>query len=651
MTRSLFSFPVILWVFAFICALYPYNPWQLELFGASITLIFIWSVASLNKDLSKGWQVPQSWAHRFMGAFWLIAFLSLFVSDVINVSLMAFCFFSVMPLSFYFFTLNRDAEVIRTIGYCLAVIFSVLAVWALIQFFFFNMENKGAAHHPLANSNSLGALFNLAIFSGMGWLLIARENKEKWVATFFTALTFGGLIATSSRGAFFSFLIFAPMMVIFLWPQIKANKQYVCAFITLAVGFFLSSLLGEFESNRIITRTVDTFTLSQPDITNNRLIIWEGALALLKEYQWLGIGIGMFFLHYNQYRLPEEIQGVYHAHSDPFQFWIELGILGPIFFYAFLVAVFIRTVKAFRASDDKSLPALLLAPFFGLSAVTLHAHVTFNFYNLSILYGCSLLLAVWFLVTEKILGESRKLVQLPKNTPKPAGILLISLPFLFTAFLVLPYLVSENRVIQARKDLIAGDLDAFAKNTQLSHKLSGYKNYRAHLLGVTVPLTLLETAQEQMDKKRLESTVKQALYYLDRASAINPRSAAALFYKGRLKELAPSEFMPVNFGTSEAYYKQALTLDPTHLGARMALADFWRTKGDKDAALSLLEQGYRYRYSKSNVIEYYQKIAIAFLEAGRIEDHSMAMQRYRGALKRFQVNQAIEDETSTPFGH
>ena len=100
MTRTLFSLPVLLWLSAFICALYFNNAWQLELFGASVALVFLWSIALLQKGLKQGWQVPQSWAHRFMAAFWLLTFCSLFVSDVIQVSLMAFCFFSVMPLSF-----------------------------------------------------------------------------------------------------------------------------------------------------------------------------------------------------------------------------------------------------------------------------------------------------------------------------------------------------------------------------------------------------------------------------------------------------------------------------------------------------------------------------------------------------------------------
>ena len=637
MTRTLFSLPVLLWLSAFICALYFNNAWQLELFGASVALVFLWSIALLQKGLKQGWQVPQSWAHRFMAAFWLLTFCSLFVSVVIQVSLMAFCFFSVMPLSFYLFTLRDDHKsMIAMIGYVLAVIFAVLSVWALIQFFFFNVENRGAAHHPLANSNSLGALLNLAILSAIGWVIVANSVSEKWIATAMAILYFGGLIATSSRGAFFSLALCLPVLAICLKTEFFNHGRYLITIVVGSIALFFSSTLGDVETARIITRTVETVTLEKPDISNNRFNIWEGALAILKDNWLFGIGMGMFFLYYNEYRIPEEVKGVYHAHSDPLQFWVEMGVLGPVLFYALLIAVLIRTVKAYKAAPiDGHDRALLIIPFFALGAVTMHAHVTFNFYNLSILYGCGFLLAVWYLASEKILGKSRKEVLMPEKVNNSSGLVLICMPFLMLAGLFLPYLVSEHLVDKARKELIAGDLDGFSKSLQLSHRFSQYSNYRTHLLGVTVPLSLLEHAKDQMDEERLKDVVDQAVYYLNNAGSVNPRSAAVAYYKGNLRQLAPVRFLPENFKTSEEYYRDALKLSVLHLGARMAVADILMARGDKESALAILEEGYRYHYRKSTVIDYYEKIALAYLRAGQFEKHTEAIERAQGARRRF----------------
>lgn len=634
--RSIFSPSVVLWLSAFICALYFYNAWQLELFGVSVALVFMWSVYTLQKNIKSGWPVPQSWAHRFLGGFWALAFLSLFVSDVINVSLMAFCFFSVMPLTFYMFTLRRDTEAMKSIGYGLALVFAVLSVWALIQFFFFNLENKGAAHHPLANSNSLGALMNLAVFSALGWILIAKTHREKIMATGLAVLYLGGLIATSSRGAFLSLALFFPLMMIVIRSEAVRDWRYLAAFIVGGTLLFLSTLLGAFESNQMIVRVAETVSFAQEDVSNNRLNIWAGALAVLKENWLFGIGIGMFFLYYNEFRIPEEIKGVYHAHSDPFQFWIEMGVLAPLMFYGFLIAVLVRTIKAYRAdtvSADQRV--FLLAPFFGLAAVTLHAHVTFNFYNLSILYGCGFLLAVWYLTSEDILGAQRKSVSMPAKTSYASALVLITLPFLFLGGLFLPYLASEHFVNSARQKLIKADLEGFAGDIQLANKLSRHTNYRSNLLAVTVPLTLLEEAQSDMDEKRLKGVVNQALYYLENAIAINPRSAGALYYMGQLKALAPREYLPDTLLSSEEYYQKALKLDMLHVGARMALADIMALRGNKEGALALLEAGYRYHYKSAKVIEYYNKMAFAYLNAGKMNMHKDALLRLSRAQERF----------------
>lgn len=645
MTRTFLSPSVLLWLSAFICALYFNNDWQLQLFGISVALVFGWGIFVLQKGVEKGWQVPQSWAHRFMGAFWLLVFFSLFVSQVIQVSLMAFCFFSVMPLSFYMFTLRDDKKSMIAIGYALAAIFAVLSVWALIQFFFFNVENKGAAHHPLANSNSLGALFNLAIFSGVGWIFVAKDKGEKWIATGLSVLYFGGLVATSSRGAFFSLALCLPLLLIFLKADVLKHSQYFVALVLGGLVFFFSTLLGDFETNRIVVRVMDTVTMVQPDVSNNRLNIWNGAYHMLQENWLFGIGIGMFFLYYNQYRIPEEVQGVYHAHSDPLQFWIEVGILGPVLFYAFLIAVLVRTIKAYNASKIGTKErSLLMTSFFALSAVTLHSHVTFNFYNLSILYGCGFLLAVWYLVSERILGLGRKDLAMPAKVTYSSGLVLICLPFLMLAGLFLPYLTSEYLVDKARLNLIAGDLDKFAGNLQLSHRFSQYSNYRAHLLGVTVPLSLLEHARYQMDDERLKDVVDQALYYLDNAGSVNPRSAAVLYYKGNLRKLAPARLLPDDFKTSEEYYRDALKLNVLHLGSRMALADLLNVRGEEGEALKILEDGYRYHYRKSMVVNYYESIARAYLRAGRIEEATKAMQRAQSARRRFSAPQVGESE-------
>ena len=75
---------------------------------------------------------------------------------------------------------------------------------------------------------------------------------------------------------------------------------------------------------------------------------------MIKEYGLFGTGIGTYFLYFPEFRLAGDNWGAYYAHNDPLQYWIELGVLGPILFYAFVIAVILRTQQAFKKNRKNS---------------------------------------------------------------------------------------------------------------------------------------------------------------------------------------------------------------------------------------------------------------------------------------------------------
>jgi len=641
MTR-LFS---ILWLAALICGLYFYNPWQLELYLGSMIFIFGAAIVVFGAYADRGFLAPQSAVHKIFGAFWLVAFISLFQADVLNASLMAFCLLSAFPVTFYILTLDNNIAQMKLIARVLSAVFAVLSVWALVQYFFLPEIFDGAAKHPLANPNSLGALFNLAIFSGLGWMFLSQSVKEKWLASALTALYICGLMATSSRGAFFSLMLCLPVMLFLCRAQLSGLKGQLIFMGFIGAGIYLATAFSHSPDSGMFDRIAGTVLAEQgTDITRNRIAIWAGAIELLKDNWLFGVGIGMFFLHYNEYRVPEELSGVFHSHSDPLQFWVEFGVLGPILFYALLIAVLMRTIKTYKAADTRQ-RVVIIAPFMALCAVTIHTHVTFNFFNLSILYGAGFLLSVWYLATEFVLTngkpqEARRFMMMPSRpkflATKGSRRLLVALPFLFMLGLIVPFTLSEIKVASAKEHLNAGNLELFAKDVITSHRLSGYRNHRAHLLSASLPLSLLQDQKAQMDGARIQQSFDQAYYHLTSALAINPRSASAYYYLGQLTQLTPALMVEKESAQSaEDYFNQALKIDPTQASARMALYDILMARGQEDAALEMLEAGYQFEYKTAVVIGYYQKIAMAYLMAGKAEQHKDAMQKMARAIKRF----------------
>ncbi len=634
----------VLWLCAFLCSLFFINDWQLELFGAAILILFGWAVVTLSQKKQWVWAVPKSWVLRLMGLFWLLVFLSVFRSDVLNVSLMSFCFFTAMPLTFLVFAVQGNQKQFELIIKVLAIVFAGLSIWALLQFFVYSDYFGGRARHPLANPNSLAALFNLGFFCAAGWLLGARNKLHSKLALLLSLLIFGGIVATGSRGALFSLL---PVLCLFLFVmrgQIVQHWRYLAVLFSLCGVIFSLTALGSIEDNSLISRVADTLSFHSGDVTSNRFHLWTASVSMIKEHGFFGTGIGTYFLYFPEFRLADDNLGAYYAHSDPLQYWVELGILGPILFYAFIFSVIGRTFQAFKKTGDITQRLLILTPFCALGAVILHTHVTFNLYNLSILFGVGFLLAAWFWATQQVLKTPVKEISFPDDYSLAAKLTAISLPFIFIGALFLAYIISESFTNKARDHLLAGELEEFADMTIAANKVSFQGNYRSYILAVNVPMSLLQEAGDDLTLEQKKEIFDQALYYLQHVRMINPRSSSAIYYLAKLQQIVPASFVPEDLKSSEEYYVQALKIDPMHLGARIELSKIYEGQGKTAEKLKILEQGAAYRYATSKAMDLYAELLKIYLEQGNVEAQKNTIEKMRNFQSRLSASQHKESK-------
>lgn len=628
------------------CSLFLVNDWQLELFGAAVLLVFTWAVVTLVQANDYQWNIPQSWALRFAGLFWLLVFLSVLGSDILNVSLMAFCFFSVMPLTFLVMSVQVNEKQLRIIVKCLAAIFAGLSLWACAQFFIFGDYFGGRAHHPLANPNSLAALFNLGFFCALGWMIGAPNRMQSNLALGLTILIFAGIVSTASRGAFFALV---PVLFFFLFVMRDQAKQHWRCLLILfvsAAALLALSMLATKGTDSIALRTIETVTFAQDDLTSNRLALWQAGLAMVKEHGLFGTGIGTYYLYFPEFRLPTDTDGAFYAHSDPLQYWVELGVLGPLLFYAFIIAVCARTIKAFKQTDDVIKKLMVFAPFCAIGAVILHTHVTFNLYNLSILFGVGFLLAVWFITTQNILQTPYKAISFPEKYSSSLRTSAISLPFIMLGILFTAYVASEHFVNKARDNLLVeNDLESFSENIVMANDISLQGNYRSFVLAVNVPMTLLEQEDESLDEAKRKDVFDLALHYLRSARAVNPRSASALYYLARIQQFVPSHFVLDDLLSSEEYYKQALDLDPLHVGARLELSKIYEQQNLHKQTMTLLEEGADYIYNTSNAMQLYARLMQLYAQAGDKEGSKEAFIKMQSFQRRLHYQERKNAQT------
>lgn len=641
---------VCLWLIAFVCALFPLQEYQLQCFGLAVLAVFAWSYLLLsNKMVGSGWPIVKSPVLLFAGLFWILVLASAGWSEIKSVSIIGACFFSLFPLTFFTLAIAGEESMFKKIAYVLVGIFALLSIWAILQFFFMNAYFMGQARHPLADPSSLGALFSLALFCTLGWIVGADDKRARTWGVVLGTLLLCGMISTVARGPFFALLPVLGLFAYMLWPQVKAARKALLMVLVGGIAFYGLTLTGVQKKLDLGDRIMGTVSM-QGDVSNNRMNIWSSAIDVAKDQPWLGTGIGTFFLYYPEHRRDTDHAGTFLVHNDPLQFWTELGVLGPVLFYAFAIAVMMRGFAAARKKDALSPKekAIMVGGFCALAAMALHSHVAFNHYNLSILMLSGFILALWFRLTGKALGSVHTLAVLPDNVHSGVGWLLLAAPFAMLAWLCISLLAGEVMVNRAKNNLFSENIFDFANQINDANRLSQGMNFRAYLLAVNVPMAILDLNTPKLDEKQQAELYQQVKGYMDNVIALNPRDASARYYLGKVQTLVDPQILPEGTPSPEEFYKESLNLDPAFLGARMALHALYKQENrSPEEQLAIMEPGLPFVYTHPMAAEFYGELGHLYLATENYEKSKEVMLKGMEFKQRSDFSR-IRQDTSLP---
>ncbi len=637
-----------LWLASFLFALYPFNAYELEFFGACVISLFVWSYILLAKGLKTGWEIPQSKTLLFAGLFFLLVVFSLFWSEMKSVTLLTICLFAVMPVTFLTFSVRPDVNAYRLIGYALVPVFFTLGIWAIVQYYFLHDYFYGQARHPLADPSSLGALLSLALFCVIGWMLSGAKTAHKIIALIVACALIGGIFATAARGPVFAFIPGILMMLILLWPRVKTGRKYALGLLLALVMIPATmQMTGGPKGINMTARIGETVTLQMRDgdISNLRVYLWESAADIIKDYPFLGTGFGTFYQYLPEYKKDNYDAAAYYAHNDPLQYWTELGILGPILFYAFVIAAALRTFFALKKArpEQQSEKLVIVTIFCALLSMVVHTHVSFNLYNLSILSLTGFMLAVWFYATGRILHDDVVKAEMPANSPAILNMAVLALPFLLLGGLFFCNIAGEHYTNKARDNLFNQNMTEFADNINKAVNISQGMNFRAYLLAVNVPLTLFEINKSEQTPDSRRQLYDQAVGYMNKVLSINPRNDSAYYYLAKVQEVAGEDIVPEGTAKPVELYQKALTLNPFHLGARLSLLGLYKREGrSREEMITLMEPGLNLSYTSPVAAEYYKEIASLYLEDGNYGKVQDVMEKLAWFQKRVDSSEKIQ---------
>jgi O-antigen ligase len=275
---------------------------------------------------------------------------------------------------FLFFHGVRRGGVWRNVVGILMVVVVVVAALAVYDY----MDVAGASLDRsrvggvIGQPNYLGAFFVYYMFLFTGHWLENLRRRGAWLFLVPFALCFRGIMVTFSRGAYLAFAQGLLGLAFF-----KKRPLALAAAAALALVAFNPWLLPDGIRYRLDT----TFeTRSEPlgeyggvaleedlDASSaGRLVIWRGALEMIKAHPFLGVGFGRFvdtIVDYAELDRPRDAHNAYLITAA------ELGLPGLLLLLVNLTLLFWIANKVYRRHPDRFVHATALGFLGGLSAL------------------------------------------------------------------------------------------------------------------------------------------------------------------------------------------------------------------------------------------------------------------------------------------
>lgn len=276
------------------------------------------------------------------------------------------------PLFLYFLAINivRNKTIFKNTIVIIMIVVAVAGLLAVKQGLDVGDAGSldssrvgGLAEQP----NMMGGFFVYYMFLYLGFFMLYWRNFKYWGLLLPFLACFRGIQYTFSRGAFLGFGIGLAGVAFF------RNKWL---FLLLCFGAFLAVLNPQilpgslrYAVERTSSGQYDSFSEGLPleeavdPSAGRRIEIWKGALEIIKDNPWWGVGYGVF-----PYAIPYYVNlGEVDAHNTYLLIAAEMGIPVLLLFLLIIFVVFKNTFWLFRRVEDQFIKATALGMLGGLS--------------------------------------------------------------------------------------------------------------------------------------------------------------------------------------------------------------------------------------------------------------------------------------------
>jgi O-antigen ligase len=210
---------------------------------------------------------------------------------------------------------------------------------------------------------------------GLG-LLFTRISRERKTLTIFLVLVMLlAFVLAASRGAWAS-LITSCLIALPLFSRKRLLKGIALG--CIICGAILYFALAQFDLNLVIGRLM---TIAEGvGIDETRILIWQGALELIKAHPAFGSGLGMFIHAFPQFRHPfiNPYYLIDYAHNDYLHMASELGLAGLFLMLWVICAALWAGFREFYLTPSTFRRGIAVGASIGIMSIALHSFVDFN---------------------------------------------------------------------------------------------------------------------------------------------------------------------------------------------------------------------------------------------------------------------------------
>lgn len=592
---------------------------NMETLISVVTLLLISILGGLLQGDRTGISIPRHVLPVLLGFYlgWLA--LTLLWSPVLHVSLEMFWWMSVLPLAYWAVLLQPAPE--QRWGYSLTAIgaIGVILVGTGLYELLWREQSPQSTFFDMNLHAPLLALMAVPL-AGYYLALQVQPTVRRFMVILSGAALFVlvyGVLLAKGRDAIPPFLAGMALVAVVAFRHIPQHALH--GLIGILFGaYVLADLTWHSLASESVHRLAELYT-----VVPDRWPVWEGAVRLLGQAPWFGIGLGLFAFRYAPERDPADASAGLFAHNDYLQIWIESGLPGAVLFAgAMLVAAALAVRLLRRAEIPVAVRLEAVGLIGGLATTMVHGFIEYDFYVLPVALLFGLLLArLQVLAVGAGLHGSWQWSPAPRlraETYRAGVITLFLIPITPLVVTSVALSLNEYGIAQARRDAWnqAETLMRWARHLSLGSDELILKQASLYY-GLASQSALAERA----------AFFEQARIRLDEAEHLNPWRVEIPLMRARLYQEHRERIGPAGDDAIDAAYRQALTRNPRHYVARFLYARFAMARGDLDRTQEILEEGARYLYSDDDQIVPYLAFTAALREM--TGDYGGALALYR----------------------